>query len=226
MARVLIVEDNEELAELLAQGLAAADFLTDRVATMADARHVLSGNSYSSMILDLGLPDGDGIALLRWLRAEGHSTRVLILTARGSIRDRVDGLGTGADDYLVKPFALDELVARLQALERRPSEFLGKPLRVGNLTFDIISKQAFVDGRPHVLNVREMTVLEILMRSSGRLVRKEALENHLFGLSEEVRSNAVEVYVHRLRKQLMEIGATVSIHTIRGLGYLIRETRP
>lgn len=224
MARLLIVEDNEELAVLLAQSLAAANFSTDLVATMADARHVLSGSRYSSIILDLGLPDGDGLTLLRQLRAEGYSIPVLVLTARGSIRDRVEGLGAGADDYLVKPFALDELVARLRALLRRPSEFLGKPLRVGNVTFDTTAKQVFIDGKPHVIAVREVAVLEVLMRSSGRLVQKETLETQLFGLSEEVRSNAVEVYVHRLRKHLVDIGATANIHTIRGLGYLIRET--
>ncbi len=226
MVRLLIVEDNDELAELLAQGLAAANFLADRVATMTDARHVISGNRYASIVLDLGLPDGNGLTLLRWLRAKTYSIPVLILTARGSIRDRVEGLSAGADDYLVKPFALDELIARLHALHRRPSEFLGKSLHIGNLAFDTVAKQVFVADNPYAFSLREVVVLEALMRSAGRLVRKEVLENELFGLSEEVRSNAVEVYVHRLRKHLVDVGATVSIHTIRGLGYLIQETTP
>ncbi|MGA7711739.1 MAG: response regulator transcription factor [Rhizomicrobium sp.] len=226
MARLLVVEDNEELAGLLVEGLGRQGFVVDRVAMMADARNVLSQNQYAVAILDLGLPDGDATVLLRSLRANNDPTPILVLTARGSVRDRVDGLSAGADDYLAKPFAFEELVARIQALLRRPSEFLGKPLRVGNVTFDTAARQVFVDENPQVLSAREVAVLELLIKRSGRVVLKGAVEDHLYGLSGEVRSNAVEVYVHRLRKHLVDAGATANIHTIRGLGYLIRETEP
>jgi DNA-binding response OmpR family regulator len=135
----------------------------------------------------------------------------------------VTGLRTGADDYLVKPFAFEELVARIQALLRRPGDLLGQALNVGNVAFDIEARQVFVDQQPQFFSAREMAVLEILMRRSGRVVAKKLVEDHLFGLSSDGGSNAVEVYIHRLRKQLADAGARVQIHTIRGVGYLIAE---
>lgn len=150
---------------------------------------------------------------------------MLVLTARGGLHDRVGGLRSGADDYLVKPFALEELVARLEALLRRPGQQLGSSLRVANLEFDFRNRQASIDDRPQVLSSRETAVLELLMRSKGRVVSKKQVEDHIFGLSGDVASNAVEVYVHRLRKQLFDKGARVQIHTIRGVGYLIAEEK-
>ena len=141
------------------------------------------------------------------------------------MHDRVTGLRSGADDYLVKPFALEELVARLEALLRRPGQLLGRSLQVANLAFDTESRQAFIDDKPQVLSARETAVLELLMRRKDRVVSKKLVEDHIFGLSGEVASNAVEVYVHRLRKQLSERGAKVQIHTIRGVGYLISEEK-
>lgn len=225
MSRLLLVEDNRDLAQLLIARLAASDFVIDHAGSLADAREFLTQAQYSIAILDLGLPDGDGNSLLRSLRAEGNAMPVLVLTARSSIEDRVEGLTTGADDYLVKPFAYEELLARLQALLRRPSELAGKPIRVGNIVFDSVSKQVTVDDTPLMLSARELAVLEVLITRRGRVVLKGAVEDQLFGLSGEVRSNAVEVYVHRLRKQLADAGATANIHTVRGLGYLIRENK-
>jgi DNA-binding response OmpR family regulator len=224
--RLLVIEDNEELAGLLRDGLQAAGFAVDLVSSAGDAREVLAGTRYAAVVLDLGLPDEDGLAVLRELRAREDATPVLVLTARGGVRDRVTGLQSGADDYLVKPFALEELVARLQALLRRPGALLGRSLRVGNLAFDTEARQVFVDGLPQVFSSREVAVLEILMRRSGRVVSKKLVEDQLFGLSIDVGSNAVEVYVHRLRKQLADCGAKVQIHTIRGVGYLIAEEKP
>jgi two-component system response regulator TctD len=159
------------------------------------------------------------------MRGRGDSTPVLILTARGSLSDRVTGLQSGADDYLVKPFALEELIARLQALLRRPGNLLGLALKLGNLTLDTVAREVLVDDRSIVFSPREIAVLEHLLRRSNRVVAKNLLETSLYGLSQEVGSNAVEVYVHRLRKHLAEIGASVQVHTVRGVGYMIAEER-
>jgi two-component system response regulator TctD len=224
--RLLLVEDNVELAHLIAKGLRGAGFEVDLSVTLASATEALSVNPYASIILDLGLPDGDGASLLHAMRARGNSTPVLVLTARGTVGDRVAGLREGADDYLVKPFAFEELVARIQALLRRPATFLGSPIRAGNVAFDAIGRQVYVNGRPQLLSARELALLEILIGRVGRVVQKEFVESHLFGLSDELRSNAVEVYVHRLRKQLIDVGATIEIRTIRGVGYLMTEVEP
>jgi DNA-binding response OmpR family regulator len=223
--RLLIVEDNEQLARLLAKGLRAAGYETDILATTAEARTALMTISYAALILDLGLPDGDGLSVLRELRHRKDPISVLVLTARGGLQDRVNGLRSGADDYLVKPFALEELVARLEALLRRPGQLLGSSLRIANLEFDTRNRQAVIDDRPQVLSSRETAVLELLMRGKGRVVSKKQVEDQIFGLSGDVASNAVEVYIHRLRKQLAEKGAKVQIHTVRGVGYLIAEER-
>jgi len=221
--RLLIVEDNEELAKLLSEGLIAAGFAADVVGNVGDAHQVLTTKHYSAVVLDLGLPDEDGVAVLRALRLRENPIPVLVLTARSGVYDRVAGLRDGADDYLVKPFAFDELVARIQALLRRPGHLLARLLRVGNIAFDTEARQVFLDDKPQIFQAREIAVLEILMRRSGRVVPKQLVEDQLFGLSSNAGSNAVEVYVHRLRKQLTDAGANVQIHTIRGVGYLIKE---
>jgi DNA-binding response OmpR family regulator len=223
--RLLIVEDNEELAELLARGLKAAGYQCDVLSTVEAARAVLATTFYAALILDLGLPDGDGLELLREIRQRDNPVPVLVLTARGGLQDRVHGLRSGADDYLVKPFALEELVARLEAQLRRPGQLLGSSLRIANLAFDTQNRQASIDDQPQVLSARETAVLELLMRSKGRVVSKKQVEDHIFGHSGDVASNAIEVYVHRLRKQLSERGAKVQVHTIRGVGYLIAEEK-
>ncbi len=191
--------------------------------TAIDARLALGSIRYSAMILDLGLPDEDGMNVLKEMRRDRDPLPVLVLTARGSVDDRVQGLRAGADDYLVKPFALEELVARLQALMRRPGELLGRSLSIANLVFDTESRQIFVDGRPELFSSRESAVLELLMRRQGRVVTKKAVEDQIFGMSSDVASNAVEVYVSRLRKHLAECRARLQIHTVRGVGYMIAE---
>jgi two-component system response regulator TctD len=223
--RLLLVEDNERFAVLLKQGLAAAGFMVDVLPTREDASAALRGSHCDVVVLDRGLPDGDGLDVLTEMRERGDATPVLILTARGSLRDRVTGLQSGADDYLVKPFALEELVARLQALLRRPGNLLGLALRLGNLTLDTVARQVFVDDRPVTFSAREMAVLEQLLRRSDHVVAKNLLENSLYGLSQEVGSNAVEVYVHRLRRHLIEVGAAVQVHTVRGVGYILTEAK-
>ena len=224
--RLLVVEDNEELAQLLTQRLQSAGYETDLLTTVAEAQTALTMTRYAAMILDLGLPDGNGLSVLREIRQREDPLPVLVLTARGGLQDRVSGLRGGADDYLVKPFAFEELLARLEALLRRPGQLLGRSLQIANLAFDTESRQAFIDEKPQVLSARETAVLELLMRRKDRVVSKKLVEDHIFGLSSDVASNAVEVYIHRLRKQLSERGAKVQIHTIRGVGYLISEEKP
>src|SRR3984893_117005 len=186
--RLLVVEDNEQLAKLLTQGLQTAGYETDVLSTSEEASTVLRTTFYAALILDLGLPDGDGLELLRELRHRNNPIPVLVLTARGGLHDRVQGLRSGADDYIVKPFALEELLARLEAVLRRPGQLLGSPLRVGNVVLDTESRQPFIDYKPQMLSAREVAVLELLMRRSGRVVTKKLVEDHIFGISGEVAS--------------------------------------
>jgi DNA-binding response OmpR family regulator len=219
--RLLLVEDNERLLALTRAALAKAGFETDGFTTAGEAEEALRSVAYAAMILDLGLPDQDGLVLLRQLRAARNPLPILILTARGGLDDRVHGLDAGADDYLVKPFAQEELAARIRVILRRPGNLLGDVLQLGTVRLDTASRQVTIDDQPQFLSPRELAVLEILLRRSGKVVSKKQVEDHLFGHSADVGSNAIEVYVHRLRKQLTDAGADVQIHTIRGVGYLI-----
>jgi DNA-binding response OmpR family regulator len=223
--RLLLVEDNERFAALLKQGLAGSGFTVDVLPTAKDASGALDTGRWDIVVLDRGLPDADGLDVLARMRRQADTTPVLILTAHGSLKDRVTGLQSGADDYLVKPFALEELVARLQALLRRPGNLLGLALKLGNVTLDTVARQVFVDDRPISFSAREIAVLEHLLRRSGRVVAKTLLENSLYGPAQEVGSNAVEVHVHRLRRHLAETGASVQVHTVRGVGYMIGEAQ-
>jgi len=221
--RLLVVEDNTELRRLLTQGLRAESFDVDFAATAGEALEALTTTHYAAVVLDLGLPDRDGGAVLRDMRARRDSTPVLVLTARSGVEDRVAGLQIGADDYLVKPFDFGELVARLRSLLRRPGDMLGKVLQVANLALDTEGRQVFVDGAAQLVSGQETTLLEVLMRRAGKVVPKKYLEDQLFGMTPEVGANAVEVSVHRLRRRLETICALVEIHTVRGVGYLLAD---
>ncbi len=222
---LLLIEDNERLAGLLKQGLERTGFKVDIIDTATDATEALAAIKFEVVILDLGLPDEDGLSVLKTMRQRGDMTPVIVMTARGSLRERVEGLDSGADDYLVKPVALEELVARINALLRRPGNLLGSALRLGNVTLDTAGRQVFVDDKAQIFGAREVAILEHLLRRSGRVIPNKFLENSLYGLGEEISSNAVEVYVHRLRKRLAEIGATVQVQTVRGVGYMIAEAK-
>jgi len=222
--RLLIVEDEGRIAELIQGALGRLGFAVDAVALCADARAALAVTSYDAAIVDLGLPDGDGLSLLGELRAKGNVTPVLVLTARDAVEDRVRGLDAGADDYLVKPFAIAELIARTKALLRRPGGALGMILKAGNVSFDTVERDVRVGGTSLVLPRRESAILEHLMRRLGRVVPKPVLEEKLYGLNDEHGSNTIPVHVHHLRRKLLEAGATAEIHTIRGVGYLLTET--
>jgi DNA-binding response OmpR family regulator len=221
--RLLVVEDEIRIAELLASALGRAGFAVDAVGTAADAREALALTAYDAAILDLGLPDGDGLALLAGLRRRGSGVPVLVLTARDAVEDRVAGLDTGADDYLVKPFATAELVARTKALLRRPGHALGLTLEAGNVALDTVGRDVRVGAAVLPLPRQELAILEHLMRRLGRVVPKAVLEEKLYGTDETPESNAVPVHVHHLRRKLAEAGATPEIHTVRGIGYLLAE---
>jgi DNA-binding response OmpR family regulator len=222
--RLLIVEDETELASLLRAALERAGFALDHATGIATAAELVDLASYDVIVLDLGLVDGDGLMLLRDLRRRRASVPVLILTARDAPEDRVAGLDSGADDYLVKPFHMDELISRLRALLRRPHAALGIDLRLGNLALHTPSRSVAIDATPLPLSLRETSLLELLLRRHGRVVPREAIEEGLYGIDNPASPNAVEVLVHRLRKRLQDAGASVTVHTIRGVGYLLAET--
>jgi DNA-binding response OmpR family regulator len=224
--RLLVVEDEARIAEILGLALERAGFVVDVVSLCADAREALSVTAYDAAILDLGLPDGDGIRLLEELRSIGNRTPILVLTARDAVEDRVSGLNTGADDYLVKPFAMTELIARTKALLRRPGGALGTTLKAGNITFDTIGRDVCVGPVLLPLPRREAAILEHLMRRLGRVIPKLVLEERLYGIDDELESNAIPVHVHHLRRKLLEAGSSPEIHTVRGVGYLLTETKP
>jgi DNA-binding response OmpR family regulator len=217
--RVLVVEDDELLGDGLQTGLRQAGYTAERVQDGVQARTALATEAYAAVVLDLGLPRLDGISLLRELRASGYATPVLVLTARDSTLDKVKGLDSGADDYLIKPVDLDELTARLRALIRRAGGQAAPVLKVGAVELDPAARQVRLQGTPVDLPAKELAVLEMLMRNAGRIVSRAQLESALYGWGEEVGSNAVEVHVHYLRRKL----GTERIRTLRGLGYRFEE---
>ena len=219
--RILFVEDNLRLATLVRKGMEKEGFTVDAFGTIAEAEEAIDMTSYDAVILDLGLPDGDGIDLLKFMREKKKAYPVLILTARDGIDDRVKGLNTGADDYLLKPFAMEELTARVRALLRRPDGGITVNLVAGNIIFDTSSREVSIEGAVIKISPREMSVLEQLMRRAGRVVAKDTLESKLYGFGDEVSANSVEANISRLRKRLAQTKASVSIHTLRGVGYLL-----
>lgn len=218
--RILLAEDDRIIADGLVRALKKSGFAVDHVATGADADAALSAEKFDLVILDLGLPRMSGFDVLKRLRARKCIVPVLILTAQDGIEDRVRGLDAGADDYMIKPFALPELEARARALIRRNT---GNPagIAVGRLTYDPAERVARMNGEIVDFSARELALLEILLLRAGRLVSKEQLVEQLCGWDEEVSNNAIEVYVHRLRKKL-EPGE-VRIVTVRGLGYCLEK---
>jgi len=217
--RILIAEDDAILADGLTHSLRDAGYATDWVETGIEADSALSAAQFDLLILDLGLPKMSGLEVLKRLRGRDSHLPVLILTAQDGVQARVRGLDLGADDYLAKPFALAELEARVRALTRRGHVGAATTLKYGQLAYDTLGKVAHLDGQPLDLSARELALLEILMQRSGRMVSKEHLVDYLCEWGEEVSTNAIEVYVHRLRRKL-EPGR-VKIVTVRGLGYCL-----
>jgi two-component system OmpR family response regulator/two-component system response regulator TctD len=214
--RILLAEDDPMIADGLVRALRKSSYAVDHVNNGVTADTALASEQFDLLILDLGLPKLPGIEVLKRLRARKSALPVLILTAMDGLEDRVRGLDAGADDYLTKPFALPELEARVRALTRRGTA-LPSSIEFGALNYDQSDRVARFDGQPLDLSARELALLEILLLRVGRLVSKEQLVDHLCGWGEEVSTNAIEVYVHRLRKKLEPCG--VRINTMRGLGY-------
>lgn len=220
--RILLVEDDPALSGSLKQGLQQMGFAVELSHDGAEADAILSLRTFDLVVLDLGLPGMSGMEVLKRFRKRGTTTPVLILTARDALQDRVAGLKAGGDDYVLKPFDFEELEARLQALLRRTRSDRAGYLEAGELRLDKRSRQAYFQNQALNLSSREVAVLELLMNRYGRVVGKEQLAEHLTGLEEEIGQNAVEVYVHRLRKKLEPLG--VSVRTLRGLGYLLEKS--
>lgn len=219
--RILIAEDDRIIADGLGRSLRQGGYAVDWVANGADADSALTTGAYDLVILDLGLPKVAGLDVLRRLRVRKSKVPVLILTALDGTQDRVKGLDLGADDYMAKPFELPELEARVRALTRR-STGTSPTIEYGALVFDQTDRCALINGAVLDLSARELGLLEILMLRAGRLVSKDQLVEHLCGWGEEVSHNAIEVYVHRLRKKLETSGVTIA--TVRGLGYCFEKS--
>lgn len=223
--RILIAEDDEVLADGLCNSMRHSGYAVDCVKDGLAAKLILSGEQpFDLVILDLGLPKLDGFSVLRSLRDNNRQVPVIILTARDDESDRVKGLDLGADDYMIKPFSLPELEARVRALIRRGQCGMNPVYACGKLTFDSVARRTMIDGVPLELTTREMSVLEALMMRTGWVVSKEQLLERLYSYSEEASNNAIEVYIHRLRKKVEPAGVT--IRTIRGLGYVIDNLTP
>jgi DNA-binding response OmpR family regulator len=220
--RALLVEDQAELADLVAANLRRSGFAVDVVGLIEEAHTALELTAYEIVLLDLRLPDGDGFDLIRWLRRRKDPTPIIVLTARDRLDDRVEGLNLGADDYLVKPFAHEELLARVQAVLRRPRAAREAELTLANVRLAIETGEVSIAGIRLDVPRRELAVLRMLMRRAGRVVSRDALENGMYDDSREIESNALEAAVSRLRKRLAGAGAMVEILGLRGSGYLLQ----
>lgn len=222
--RLLVVEDEVRLATTLKRQFEREGFAVDTLCGVKEAEYALENFPYDAAIVDLGLPDGDGLTLIDRLRRRGSAVPMLILTARDAVEDRVTGLEVGADDYVIKPFAMAELVARIKALLRRPGGALGSRLTAGELTLETSSRQVSVNDIVLPLTRQQTALLELLLRRLGQVVPRTILEDKLYGFGQEPGSNPIPVHVHELRKQLKAAGTTAQIHTVRGVGYLLMES--
>lgn len=218
-ARILVVEDDADIASLLGRELRGLGHTVDAVRLAEDALQAARGNDYALMIIDLGLPDGDGLDLVREMRRRAIEVPILMLTARRKVEDRVIGLSCGADDYLVKPFAVSEVRARVSALLRRPSRLRGNRVAIANLVVDCDALEAIVEGVSLPLAFKQYQLLELLVRRKNHMTPKRMIEETLYGFDDEVSANSIEAHVSKLRRALRAAGVGVNIETRRGIGY-------
>lgn len=219
---ILLIEDDAVLADGLNHTLTQSGYRVTGASRGIYAEHLLQAQGFDLIILDLGLPDIEGLALLKRLRRQKISLPIMILTARDGINDRIEGISQGADDYMTKPFELRELEARLHALIRRCYGGFNSVISVGNLQLDTSNSQIQVNGALLTISSREMAVLELLMLNSAKVVSKDRIATHIASINDVLADNAIEVYIHRIRKQIKPFN--VVIKTIRGLGYLLEST--
>ncbi len=220
--KLLIVEDNSTLRTLLCDKLVTCGYTIDAAATYQEATAFVNYGKYDLIVLDLGLPDGDGINLLKWLRTENEVTNpCIILSARDALQSKIEGLDAGADDYLIKPFEFAELHARIRALLRRPQAMNDKLIRLSNIILNQDKQQILVNETPLQLARREYLLLKELINNANWVVIKNQLEDRIYGLNEHSSPNAIEALVSRIRKKLNDADAHCKIETIRGLGYKI-----
>lgn len=220
--KILLIEDEAELVSALRAALERQGMVVDHVGDLADAEEAVQVAEHDVVLLDRGLPDGEGLGFIPALRRRNPGVPVIVLTARGEVSDRVAGLDHGADDYLAKPFAIEELLARIRAVRRRPAGMAVEQVMLGALVYDLAHDEAQVGQARLDLPRRELQVLAALMRRRGRTVLRRALEDAVYGFDDEIQSNTLDAHISRLRRKLAEAEAGVEIHAVRGVGYLIR----
>jgi two-component system OmpR family response regulator len=219
--RILLVEDHAELAARIAKRIRRGGYTVDHFGTICEADSALETQAYAVTLLDRRLPDGDGLSLITKIRSKQPGSRILVLTALDTVDERVEGLDAGADDYLVKPFELDEMMARIRASLRRPGGERAPPIEIGALSYDLDTRNVSIGGASVVLLRRELALLDLLVRRVDCLVTRESLLSAIYGFDEEIDEHALTKLVSRLRARLVELNAGVHIHTARGLGYML-----
>ncbi len=222
--RVLVVEDDARLAHVLEKGLREAAYAVDVVSTGKAAVYEGAVVPYDAIVLDVNIPEPNGFEVSRRLRAKGVTSRILMLTARDAVGDRIEGLDAGADDYLTKPFAFDELLARLRALMRRTGDVLPSELHAGDLRLDTRGRRAWVGEEEIPLTTKEYALLEYLVRNAGKVVGRAEISDHVWDEAYDPASNLIEVYVNRLRRKIDRGHAEPYLQTRRGAGYVLRPT--
>ena len=221
--RILLIEDERELADALAAALGKHGIVTDHTVRLADAAELTRQNIYDAILLDRRLPDGDGLTFIPQLRRARKDTPIIVLTARNEAMERVEGLDVGADDYLGKPFLVEELMARIRAVLRRPPSLADLQIAVGRMIIDPLHLNVTVRSSPFDLPRRELLVLAALAKRKDKTVLRSTLEAAVYNYEDEIQSNALDAHISRLRKRLTDAAAGVTIHNIRGVGYLLRE---
>ena len=220
--RILVVEDQPLIGKALKKGLVEEAYAVDWVTTLADGAHLANEFEYDTLILDLMLPDGSGLELLADIRKRGQRTPVLILTAKDTVQDKIEGFRLGTDDYLAKPFAFEELLSRVRALTRRKYQFYGDVLEAGPLRLDQTARAVTSNGQPVALTATEFAVLELFLFRKSHVLSREKIAEHIYAEDTEQGSNVIDVFINKLRRKLEAAGSEGLIETVRGEGYVIR----